>query len=162
MEKEKSSLDKFKEKYKKLASKYSLPDFKYINENFEVENIVLEDTDLILKKIRKQIMEKVFWHLRTLETFINPQSAPLFIFNIIKGFNEEDKKSVGKLYKVFAKFEVEAYSLEIDYNEEKEAELINHICKKWKDINEDLRGLYDSMKKSYDQEAKKQDKSYFG
>ena len=158
---EQTNLEKLKKSYEALKKKHKLPNFKYLNENFEIE-LISEETDILLKRIRKQIMEKVFWNLRTLETFINPQSAPIFIFSIIKSFSQQDKDLVGSLYKKLAEFEVEAFGLEAVYDEKAEAALIRRIVDSWKDVSTDLNKLYESMKKNYNLEFKKQSKSYFG
>jgi len=162
MAKEDSSLDKFKKEFKKLKERYNLPSFEFINQNFEIEGICIEDTDIPLKRVRKQIMEKVFWYLRTFETFLNPQNASMFIFNVIKGFSQKDKELVSKLYGKFAEYEIESFGLEIGYNEEKEASFIKKVCEEWKELSKDLEVLHKSMEKSYNSETKKQDKSYFG
>jgi len=158
---EENNLEKLKKAFGPLKKKYSLPEFKYLNENFEVE-LVSEDTDTLLKRIRKQIMEKVFWNLRTLETFLNPQSAPIFIFNIIKTLTTKDKEMIGDLYKKLAEYEVEAFRLEAIYNEKAEADFIKSVGKDWKQISEELDTLGKSMKENYNLEFKKQSKSYFG
>ena len=73
--KDESSLNKLKNSYNSLKSKYNLPEFKVLNENFEIEGLSGDETDILLKKIRKQLMEKVFFNIRTLETFLNPSRS---------------------------------------------------------------------------------------
>ncbi len=159
---EKSQLDIFKIDYKKLQIKYKLPDYNFLNENFEIEAIAFEETDIVLKKIRKQILEKLSSALRALEMFLNPQNAPLFIFQVIKTFSKTDKDIIDNLYAQFAEYEILAFGLENLYKEEKEAEFINKVCGNWKDIVEDFDRLFNSMKANYKKESKKHDKSYLG
>src|SRR3989338_6267546 len=167
MEKEKTkkacgNLVQLKKEYEIFRKKYSLPEFKFMNENFEIENIEFSETELFLKMIRKHMTEKIFFVLRGLETFINPQNAPLFMFYVIKSFSESDKERIKELYKQLAQYEIEAFGLESAYNENKEAEFIKKFCADWKDISNDLMKLYDSMKEGHNKDTKKAVKSYFG
>lgn len=162
MKKENEGLDILKEHYSVLQSKYALPDFQYLNENFDIESLASNETEMPLKKIRKQITEKVSSGLRALEMFLNPQNAPLFIFTIIKSFSQTDKEIINEVYHQFAEFEIEAFGLETVYSEKKEAEFIKKVCVSWKDISADFNRIYDSMKVNFRKESKKQEKSYFG
>jgi len=161
MEKE-NKLEKLKEDYEKFKSKYGLIDFKYLNENFEIEILAEDDTELLVKRIRKNLREKVHAMLGVFETFLNPSVAPMFVFNVIKGFNGSEKEIIDSLYKKFAELEIDAFSLEISYNEKAEAEYIKKVCAVWKSSEIDLKKIYESMKGSYSSETKKTNKSYFG
>jgi hypothetical protein len=156
------NLKKLKENYEIFRKKYGFENFKFINENFEIENIDIVETELFLKQIRKHMTEKIFYILRTLETFMNPQNAPMFIFNIIKYFSEAEKELIQDLYKKLAKYEIEAFGLESTYGEKKEADFIKKVSEDWKEISSDLDRLYISMKSNHDKDSKKSDKSYFG
>jgi len=159
---EKSPLDNFKADYKKLQTKYKLPSYNFLNENFEIEAVALEETDIVLKKIRKQMLEKISSALRALEMFLNPQNAPLFIFQVIKTFSKTDKEIIDNLYAKFAEYEITAFGLENTYKEEKEAEFIREVSDGWKEIVEDFDRLFNSMRVNYKKESKKHDKSYLG
>lgn len=160
--KECGNLEKLREKYELLKKKYGLPEFKFTNDNFEIENIDVKETELLAKMIRKHITEKIFYVLRSLEMFLNPQNAPLFIFDIIKSFSEPEKQLIKALYSKLSQYEIEAFGLEAGYNEKKEAEFIKKFSEDWKDISEDLNKLYVCMKENHKKESKKQNKSYLG
>lgn len=155
------NVQKLKEKYNPLKKRYSLPEFEFLNENFEIERIEPE-SEILLKVIRKHIAEKIFFVLRSLELFINPQNAPVFIFKIIKLMNEEEKEAVRLLYDKVSGFEIESFGLEADYDEKKEAEFIKSFSKEWKVISEGLKKLYKSMRDNHQKDLKKQSRSYYG
>jgi hypothetical protein len=161
-DKKKSSLDKLKKTYEEYKKKYDLPEFRELNENFEIEGIDSEDTEVLLKIIRKHLTEKMFYILRTLETFLNPSNAPMFVFTMIKSFSESEKELIQELYKRIAKHEIEAFGLEAKYDEKKEAEFIKKAYLEWKTVSDDLLLVYKSMKENFDKESKKSTKSYFG
>lgn len=154
-------IESLKANYDLLKKKYSLPEFKFLNENFEIENIDPE-SEIILKAIRKHVTEKVFYVLRSLETFMNPSNAPMFIFDIIKMLSESEKELIKNLYNRIVVYEVEAFGLEAEYDEKNEAEFIKRVSLDWKDISLDLKKIYSAMKISDTREAKKSEKSYFG
>jgi hypothetical protein len=149
--------------YQKIAKEHKLPDFNFLNENFEVELENIEEGDLIIRKVRKQIVEKISYHIRTLEAFLNPSNAPLFVMNMLKGFGTQEQELVKGLYDKLGDFEIDSFGLEIEYSEQKEIEFIKNVCDDWKNIISDLHKIHGSMKKSSNKEVpKKNHKSYFG
>ena len=161
MEKQ-SGLEKLKNQYKEFQGKYGLPDFKFLNENFEIESLAGEETELLLKKIRKQMIEKVTAGLRALEMFLNPQNTPLFIFPIIKNFSQTDKEIISQLHHELGEFEISSFGLENHYSEEAEAAVIKKVAEKWKDIADNFDIIFKSMKVNYTKQTKKNEKSYLG
>ena len=94
---------------------------------------------------------------------MNPQNAPMFIFNIIKSFTSFENELIKKAYNQLAGFEVDFFELEIIYDERKEAEFIKKVAKEWPEINGILIKIHSSMKTGYSKEAsKKTSKSYVG
>ncbi len=160
--KEHGDLKKIKINYEIFHKKYGLPEFSFMNENFEIENIDSEETELFLKRMRKHITEKIFYILRTLEVFLNAQNAPMYMFNIIKSMTSTEKEHITELYKRLAKYEIEAFGLEAKYDEKKEAEFIKKFSIDWKDASEDLIQIYEFMKEGYNKQGKKENKSYLG
>ena len=156
------NIKKLKDRYEELKKKYSLPEFSFMNNNFEIENIEIEETELFAKMIRKHMTEKIFFVLRSLEMFINPQSAPMFIMNIIKQLSETEKATIKELYQKIARYEIEAFGLETEYDEKKEVEFIKKLAEDWKSISEDMKVIYRAMKENHEKEFKKSNKSYFG
>lgn len=161
-EKHEKNLKKVKQFYEEISHKNNLLDFKFVNENFEIENIDIEETDLFIKQIRKHITEKIFYMLRTIEAFINPSNAPMFVMGIVKDFSESERELIQELYKKLAKYEIEAFGLEAKYDEKKEIEFIRKIGQEWKEISEDLIRMYSAMKSNHDKDSKKSTKSYLG
>jgi len=159
---EPGNLKKVKAEYEKLRVKYSLPDFAFMNENFEIEGIEAEETALFLKRMRKHMTEKIFFVLRSLEIFLNPQNAPLFMMNIVKFLSPADRELIKELYKQLSEYEIEAFGLEAKYDEKKEADFVKKVCGSWKDFSEDLMKIYAAMRDGNKKLEKKQNKSYVG
>lgn len=162
MAREEKQLERLKSDYNALQKKYCLPDFNFLNQNFDIEILAEDESEILLKRIRKNITEKISSGLRALEMFLNPQNAPVFIFKVIKTFSSTDKIIIESLYHKFAEYEIEAFGLENSYDEKKEAEFIKNVCADWKETSEDFDRIYKSMKANFKKEVKKSDKSYLG
>ena len=94
--------------------------------------------------------------------FLNPQGAPLFMFDVIKSFNESEKKLILTLYKKIAKYEIDSFGLEAEYDEKREADLVKRLATEWKDMSAELTKIYSAMKGTHETSLKKLGKSYVG
>lgn len=162
MKEKQRGLGALKADYEALRKKYKLPDFRVMNENFEIEVLAEGESEVLLRRIRKVISDRIASLLRILEVLLNPTNAPVFLFNIIKSFDEEDKKVIEKLYKKLNEAEIDIFSLDIEYDEKKEAEFLTNFMGIWREVQKDLKVLEKALKKSSFKETKKQEKSYFG
>ena len=57
---EKSNLGKLKMDYIKIQSKYNLPSFEKLNEDFQVEKALESETDILIREIRKFMADKFY------------------------------------------------------------------------------------------------------
>src|SRR3989338_5550111 len=87
----------FKKEYAKLALKYKTPSFEELNENFEIERIE-KDTEILLRAVRKLMMEKVVNSMNFIEMMLNPVNSPRMYLPFISGMTVEDKNSIDKIY----------------------------------------------------------------
>ena len=159
------TLEELKQAYNQFKDKYDLPEFFDINKVFDIEDIDIE-TEFLLRKVRRIVSDKIAGYLRFVEIILNPSNAPMFFFKLIKKLGEEDKKQLTEIYEQLSKFELEIIRLDLDYNEDKEAEFIkkvydvfsNEISKKLLDIVEKMGNGKDSKEKK----EKESKSSYFG
>jgi len=130
-----SNLEALKEEYKKLKESYSLPGFSELNKSFDIEEIDVE-SDFLLRKIRRVIVDKIGSYLRFIEIILNPSNAPMFFFNLIKKLDEDDKEILTELYEKLGKVEVGVIRLDLEYDESDEAVFVS---KAYKIFNEDIK-----------------------
>ena len=149
---EESKLAKLKKDYKKLQEKYKLPSFEELNEDFGIEKAT-EETDILIREVRKQISEKTFSYLRFVETLINPVNAPMSIFTITKSLGIEEKNKLTEIYKKLVKSEVQMVSVDIDFSEKKEAEFIKEAYKIWKEIKKDFLEVMQGVEKNWENKS---------
>lgn len=161
-EKEESCLKEVKEKYSELQAKYDLPDFKKLNEDFQIEKVAETETEVLLKEIRKYMFDKFSNYMRFLESLLNPVNASVFTFSILKTLNAEDKKVVEDIYKKLMRLEVDLMEIDIEYVEEKEAKFIKNSSEVWDGIKADWIKIVECIKKGWDNKVEKEGKGYFG
>jgi len=159
---EESALSELKKDYEKLRKVYKLPEFSLLNEDFDIEKIAQNETDFVLREIRRHMMEKVIAYLRFIEMLLNPSNAPIFFFSAIKGFTSSDKKLLERVYEELGEFEIEVIILDSKYNEKKEAEFISTISSRWQSISEEMLKLAEIMKRNWKQKSGKSERGYFG
>ena len=154
------NIDSLKQEYESLKGKYKLPGFTELNTLFEIEDIDFE-SELLLKKIRRMISDKIAVYMRFTEILLNPSNAPLYFFNLINKLDEKDKVKLNEIYSRLGQFEIELISLDLDYSEEKEAQFIK---KCFKTFNDEIRlDLLNVVKKlNSEDKTKKRDRDYFG
>jgi len=133
-----SPLSNLKNQYEPLKKKYSLPEFSKLNQEFEVEKIQENETDLLLREIRRSMSERIAAFLHFIELFLNPTAAPIFLLSAMKSISERDKELIEKLYRELAVVELSSVALDVTYNEKKEAAFIKDISKMWHDVKPDL------------------------
>ncbi len=161
MEKEKS-LEKLKKKYSEIQKKFGLPDFDELNREFQIEKISIEETDYLVREIRKFLADKFSNYMRFVEALLNPSNSPLFVFSIVKSLNVEDKESLQEVYKKFAKIEVDLVEIDLDFSEEKEVEFIKESYKIWKSIKKSLLEIVEVVRKNWDNKFEGNTRGYFG
>ncbi|MFA6022794.1 MAG: hypothetical protein WC781_01775 [Candidatus Pacearchaeota archaeon] len=152
-------IDKVKEKYEVLRKKYSLPEFKELHEEFDIEKSDFGE-DTILRDIRKTMAAKYFALLTFIENQLNPSS--MFQMMLTKCLEQEDRTKLNELFDKIGLTEIESFKLDIKYEEKKEAEFIIDKFKEWNEIKPSIEKIIDSMKTNWKKVSTKKEKSYFG
>ena len=158
----KEDLEDLKKEYLKLQQKYELPSFEELNNDFQIEKASENETDFLLREIRKLIAERLFNYLRFIESLLNPIGVPMFVYSIIKTLDVKDKDNLTEMYKKLAKKEVDLLELDIASTEEKEVEFIKDSYKLWQEIKKDILEVVEAIKKNWDTKVEADKKDYFG
>ncbi len=162
MEKDENELKKLKKKYEIIRKNYNLPDFKTLNEDFHIEKVAEVETEILIREVRKFIADKMLNYMRFLENLLNPVNVPLYIFSIIKLLSVEEKKTISEIYQKLAKKEIQFIELDLEFNEEKEAEFIKDSYKLWQEIKKELLSIMKKINKKGDSKSEVNNKEYFG
>jgi len=162
MHKEEQKLEKLKKEYRTLKKKYNLPDFKDLNEDFNIEKIAESETEILIREARKFMGDKMMNYMRFIENLLNPVNVPMFIFSIIKLLDTEEKKGLSEIYKELMKKEIQFIELDLEFNEKKEAEFIKDAYEFWQGIKKDMLKIIDKINKKWDNKFEVNSKGYFG
>ena len=157
-----NKLEKLKEKYETIRRKHGLPEFKELNEDFQVDKISEAETEILIREVRKHMSDKIFNYMRFIEGLLNPVNAPMFTLSIVKLLGPEERKKLGDIYKEMMKSEVVFIRLDLEFSEVGEAKFIKDSFKLWQGIKKDLVGILDKIDAKWDNKAEVDSKGYFG
>ncbi|MFZ5954802.1 MAG: hypothetical protein ACOYT4_00060 [Nanoarchaeota archaeon] len=163
MEKQKlNELEKLKKDYEEIRKKYSLPEFKKLAEEFDIEKISERDSSFLLRDIRRTMGEKLSAYLHLFEIFLNPANPPMFIYSMLKNLSDSEKQKIKQLYKTISKFEIAIMKLDTIYNEKEEAEFIKNTFAEWNGFKKEIFSILNECEKKFDKESNSEAKGYFG
>lgn len=146
--------------YNALKKKYSLPDFKDIDSEFDVSSI--DQTTFLLRRICEKINEKIGNFIKILEELLQPEGSIKSLYEL-RYLDDNDKKNAYFLYKKLMIRSIDFLSLSLTSNEKAHAEFIKNKFNEWENIKEDLKPLLEKMKKSWEIETDiKEDLQYLG
>ena len=156
------SLKSIREDYKKIESKFSLPPFEKLLEDFDMEKLSEKEEGLLVRDVRRIVVEKISAYLHLFEMLINPSSPPMFVFAFLKNLSEQDKKEIKEIYKELSKLQIITIKLDTIYDEKKEVEFIKKSNSVWQGIKKKIYTLVETFEKEFEKNAETKEKSYFG
>ncbi len=162
MENSQEKLTKLKEDYEKLRKRHNLPSFKELNEDFQIEKAAETETEILIREVRRFVGDKLMNYMRFIESLLNPVNVPMFIFSIIKLIDAEEKKRLSEIYKKLMKKEIKFIELDLEFNEEKEAQFIKDSYELWQEMKKDMLKVMDKINKRWDDKFEANNKDYFG
>ena len=139
-------METVKEKYQKLAKQYKLPSFDSLNNEFEISTI--EETEFLLREIRRKIDEKLELYAKVLEPVLQPE-ANVCDMHECKALNDEEKKIAYDIYKKI--MHINRFSIETSIKEDnkKTSIFINKIWHDWDKIQKDFLNIIVKLKESW-------------
>jgi len=155
-------LKALKKEYEKLKLKYSLPSFKEINEDFDIEKLQEKESELLIREVRRAMIEKNLIYLRFVEMFMSPSTAPMFFLVLVRGLNSEEKKLLEELYTKLGRREIKSIYLDNEYNERKEAEFIKKFYKEWQEIKSKFGSVLRAVEEGWERKSERKEKGYLG
>ncbi len=150
-----------KKQYNELKKKYTLPVYKELNKNFELDYI--EDEHFLIRTIRRRIHEKVVFFARLFERIIFPNQAAMIEIYESKFFTEKEKADLIKSYEELLELDRKALLLNVSSEDKKEAEYIKLVSKKWPNLIKKSQFILDKLDKSWkDKKTDLTKNHYFG
>ena len=148
--------------YNELGKKLRLPDFKEIDNEFEISD--LEETKFLLRAIIRRIAEKLDFYTTMLEEVLQPDTSNLYALHETRHFDDNDKKQMYELYTRLMNFNRQSIEISLTHNEDEEVEFIKNLLNEWKILKRDLLKFVKKMRTSWNTEEAdiKEDLGYLG
>lgn len=155
-------LEKLKKEYSILQKKYNLPAFSAMNEDFYIEKIAENETEMLTREIRRMVGDRLANYMRFIENLINPVNVPMFVFSVVKMINQEDKKKLSETYRELIKNEIIFLARDLEFDEKKEADFIKESFELWQNIKKDLSPVLARLETNWGSKAEENSRGYFG
>lgn len=140
-----------KEEYYKLKKKYSfLPNFTELNNEFEITTI--ENTDFLLREIRRKMGEKFSIFMDRLARTLQPETISISEFYEFRCFTTDEKTELFALFKEL-RFQYRHFmNLDLMINDKKEAEAIRDALKFWQSFRKKLLPFFETLEQCWKKE----------
>ena len=155
-------LEQLKIEYLVLHKKYGLPSFKEMNEDFYIEKIAENETEMLMREVRRMVGDRLANYIRFIENLLNPVNVPMFVFSIIKIIGADEKKKLQEIYKKLIKNEIKFVERDLEFDEEKEAEFIKESYRLWQEMKKEISGVFEMVDKNWETKTEENSKGYFG
>ena len=156
-------MENIKNRYNEIAKKNNLPSWEDLDREYELGYTgVIMEISFPLRFVRRRIGDRLAWAANFLQGLLQPNPSSLVSMHESKFFNEEDRKKVVELLKVFMQTERTNLSLDIANSDEDSAKWIKDAHKKWSESKKDLLNLTEKMKTGWKQDVKAGKGAYFG
>ena len=148
-------------KYNELKKKFTLPEFREIDSEFELSD--LEETNFLLREIIRRIAEKLDFYSTMLEEILQPDASNLYAMHETRVFDENKKNQMYNLYRRLMDFNRQSIEVSLEHNERDEVEFINNVFQEWKSLKYELLRFVKEMRASWKTETDvKEDLGYLG
>ena len=149
-----------KKSYGAFEKKYSLPAFKVIHDNFELQGI--EHEEYFLRTVRRKVANRVSFFLQILEMILYPNGQSAIAAYESGHFSDEKKHEMQEVHKELMVYIRESLSLDILGNEKKDAEYISKMNKVWPKYKKILHSISQELEETWKKSVSKEGGAYFG
>ena len=139
--------NEIEKQYNELKKKHKLPEFKEINNEFELSD--LEETDFLVRSIIRRIAEKLDFYTTMLEEILQPDTSNLYAMHETRFFDEDEKKQMYDLYRKLMNFNRQSIELLLENNEKDKIGFISNFFGEWAALKNELLVFIKKMKASW-------------
>lgn len=132
--------------FEDICKKHKLPSFDSLNNEFEINTI--EESEFLLREIRRKIDDKIENFLKILEAILQPDTV-LCDMHECRLFNDTEKKKIYDLYKKLRFFDRYSIQIAIDEDDKKTCEFVNDVMKDWNKVKEEMLWISKMLKESW-------------
>lgn len=156
--------EEFKQCYEVWQKKYDLPQFKVLEDEFDLylSDVEKIPKDVVLALVRRRIQEKIGGVIHLLEEISFPNNGSLVSLHETKFLSEEQKEMVGELMQKLMFFERKAVIIDLKPSVSADAEYINSFMKDWPEILKQVVAILETLRDGWKLTEKKELLHYFG
>jgi len=140
---------------------YDLPNFDLLAEDFDIEKVFEKESSFLLREVRKIIVEKLSAYLQLFETFMNPGSSPMFVYNVLRNIDEEGRDLIKGLYKRLSGYQLRAVRLDTVYVEGNEAKFILEAFNDWQKLKHEVYCILERLERDSGEKLDSEKNGYF-
>ena len=140
--------NEIEKQYNGLRKRFKLPEFKDIDEEFEISD--LEETNFLLRAIIRRIAEKLDFYTTMLEEILQPDTSNLYAMHETRFFDEDEKKRMYDLYRKLMNLNRKSIEVLLEHNEKDQADFMNKFLNEWREIKNELLGFIKKMRSSWE------------
>jgi len=144
--------------YDSFEKKYSLPDFEFMQKEFDIVDF---ESKFVLKEIREKLKDKFDYSSKVIETLFQPE-GDFSSFLETKRFENGVKDEYFTAYKRLRFLVREAQTLYFKNDDSLDSDYIKNSLKSWEELKPVLIDLMEKFKSCWTDEGLKDDVKYFG
>lgn len=122
--------------YAKLKKEFDLPDFDFLNKEFEI--ITIEPDAFFLREIKRKIRDRLNYAADILNKMIQPETTALSDLYEYRCFDDEDKQKIFELFSRIMYLSRKIVESEFLLDEKQDAAVIREVAEKWPKIRKEL------------------------
>jgi len=143
-----------REEYEKLRKKYTLPEYDLLNEEFDISSI--EEDGIVLRVLRRKMLERLDFFLEPLEIILQPDPNSLANLNEARYFSEDKRKKVYELFKKLMAFKRKSFEVDLLAVEEEEVSFVNQTFNEWTSVKKEILPFLKELTKCWREETGKE------
>ena len=154
-------VNQIEKEYNNLYKKYKLPNFKQIDEEFEISD--LESTNFLMSGNLRRIGEKLEFYANIINDLLQPDTSSISGMHETRFFTEDEKNEIYVTFKRLMKLHRTILESVLNHDEKNQAEFLKDFFIEWIKIKKELLVYISKMKDSWVKETTIDEYlSYFG
>ncbi len=145
------SIQELRKEYEKIKAKYKLPSFDYLDEEFEISTIKIEEQAKLIKAVLRAIANKISVFMSVLESVIDPSHQTMHDLIEKSNITDEEKQKMFALYKTLGKLYHESFLVFLQ-DEKEITHYISMLVREWPKIKEKQISFTKQIVQSWEKE----------
>ena len=152
-------INSVEERYEELRVRFGLPEYTWIDHEFEI--FTLEEEKYLLRAIKDRIAQKIDDYVKIIEDLLNFDSSSFSSIYETRTLTDPDKEKILKLHQKLMILLRKALEISIDNNEIDIAAFIKDIADRWDSFKPPLKDIARSLQIAWQTENFEEEKQQY-